>query len=64
MQIVVATLSGADSHRVKDMRFKVVIVDEASQATEPATAVPLVRSFELLLLLLLLLLLPSAARRC
>ena len=44
LQVIVATLSGAGSQVLQDMLFKVVVLDEASQATEAATAVPLVRA--------------------
>lgn len=38
------TLSGAGDQRLGSMRFKIVILDEASQATEPSTLIPLVRA--------------------
>lgn len=43
MQVVVATLSATASKDLEFRHFKVVVIDEAAQATEPATLVPLVR---------------------
>ena len=41
-QVVCVTLSGAGDQRLGSTRFKIVILDEASQATEPSTLIPLV----------------------
>ena len=40
------TLSGAGDQRLGDTRFKIVILDEASQATEPSTLIPLVMALQ------------------
>ena len=42
------TLSGAAEARLGKLPFKIVILDEASQATEPSTLIPLVRFVQLL----------------
>ena len=42
MQVLVSTLSGAGSWDMFDRTFKLVVMDEASQATEAAMMVPLV----------------------
>ena len=48
MQVVLATCSGAgDALRLQNERFRVVILDEATQATEPSSIIPLVRSREI-----------------
>lgn len=47
LQVVAATCSGAgDEGRLKDQTFRVVVIDEATQATEPSTLIPLVRGAE------------------
>ena len=43
LQVICTTLSGAAEVRVGRRPFKIVILDEASQATEPSTLIPLVR---------------------
>ena len=41
-QVLVSTLSGTASKDLAARMFKVVVLDEASQATEAAVSVPLV----------------------
>jgi superfamily I DNA and/or RNA helicase len=42
--VVCATCAGAgDDERLHTARFKMVIIDEATQSTEPSTIIPLVR---------------------
>ena len=44
MQVVCATCAGAgDDERLQMRRYKMVIIDEATQATEPSNIIPLVR---------------------
>lgn len=44
MQVVCATCAGAgDDDRLQMSRYKMVIIDEATQATEPSNIIPLVR---------------------
>ncbi|BDA47014.1 probable regulator of nonsense transcripts 1 homolog at C-terminar half [Coccomyxa sp. Obi] len=46
-QVVCATCAGAgDDERLQSFRYKMVIVDEATQATEPSNIIPLVRGAE------------------
>ena len=43
-QVVCATCAGAgDDERLQSARYKMVIVDEATQATEPSNIIPLVQ---------------------
>lgn len=42
-EVVCCTCSGADHPVLQEMTFDCVIIDEAAQATEPATLVPLMR---------------------
>ncbi len=45
LQVVCATCAGAgDDQRLFTARYKMVIVDEATQATEPSNIIPLVRT--------------------
>ena len=45
MQVVCATCAGAgDDARLLMARYKMVIIDEATQATEPSNIIPLVSS--------------------
>ena len=45
VQVVCATCAGAgDDERLQMRRYKMVIIDEATQATEPSNIIPLVRS--------------------
>ena len=43
MQVVCATCSGAGDSSLAGRSFRLVLIDESSQATEPATLVPLVK---------------------
>lgn len=43
-QVVVATCAGAGDPRLKDRTFRMLVIDEATQATEPMTLIPLVRT--------------------
>jgi hypothetical protein len=42
-QVVCATCSGAGDSSLSGISFRLVLIDESSQATEPATLVPLVK---------------------
>jgi hypothetical protein len=43
--VVCSTCTGAgDERRLRGLRFRRVIIDEATQATEPAVLIPLVRA--------------------
>ncbi|RUM50354.1 MAG: IGHMBP2 family helicase [Hydrogenothermus sp.] len=42
--IVLATNSGSYSHFLKEKKFDVVFIDEAGQATEPSTLMPLIKA--------------------
>ena len=45
VQVVCATCAGAgDDERLQMRRYKMVIIDEATQATEPSNIIPLVRT--------------------
>lgn len=46
LQVVVCTCNGAGDARLQEMHFRVVVLDEASQATEASTLVPLVKGAE------------------
>ena len=48
--MVVATCNGAGEARLRSQRFRVVVLDEASQATEASSLVPLVKGAECLVL--------------
>jgi superfamily I DNA and/or RNA helicase len=45
-QVIVCTCSGAAGRDLAERKFRVVIVDEATQATEPSTLVPLMKGVE------------------
>ena len=46
-QVIAATCSGAgDDRTLGGMQFRVVVIDEATQATEPSTLIPFVRGAE------------------
>ena len=42
MQVIVATCAGAGGSELKDRSYRMVVIDEATQATEPSTLIPLV----------------------
>ena len=42
-QVVAATCTGAGDKRLEGRVFRMVVIDEATQATEPSTLIPLVR---------------------
>ena len=47
LQVVAATCAGAgDENRLHKQIFRLVVIDEATQATEPSTLIPLVRGAE------------------
>lgn len=47
LQVVAATCAGAgDESRLHNQVFRLVVIDEATQATEPSTLIPLVRGAE------------------
>jgi regulator of nonsense transcripts 1 len=46
VQVIVTTCNGAGERRLQRQSFRVVVMDEASQATEPASLVPLLKGAE------------------
>ncbi len=42
-QVIAATMTGANNHKIKDLRFKTVFIDEAAQALEPANWIPILK---------------------
>ncbi|GMH35066.1 hypothetical protein BSKO_02934 [Bryopsis sp. KO-2023] len=49
-EVVACTCNGAGGRDLNNMHFRMVIVDEATQSTEPATLVPLVQGVECLVM--------------
>ncbi|MFT5166827.1 MAG: ATP-dependent RNA/DNA helicase IGHMBP2 [Saprospiraceae bacterium] len=47
--VITATLVGASSNILKKIKFKTVIIDEAAQALEPASWIPIIRSSRVIL---------------
>lgn len=43
-QVICTTLVGSEQHILKDISFKTVIIDEVSQALEPATWIPILKA--------------------
>lgn len=43
-QVITATLVGADHYTIKKLSFNTVIIDEAGQALEPATWIPILKA--------------------
>jgi regulator of nonsense transcripts 1 len=50
-EVVVATCIGVAHRSIGDRRFPIVLIDEATQATEPATMVPIIRGARQLILI-------------
>lgn len=48
--VIVTTCSSAGDARLQDMRFPVVCIDEASQATEPSSLIPIMKGCEMLIM--------------
>lgn len=47
--VVVTTLVGATSNRIRDLEFDCVVIDEATQALEPAAWIPILRAEKLVM---------------
>ncbi len=43
-QVIATTLVGANNYQLKNMQFRTVFIDEAAQALEPATWIPILRA--------------------
>ena len=43
-RVIATTLVGANNYNLKGMKFRTVFIDEASQALEPATWIPIIKS--------------------
>lgn len=48
-QVICTTLVGSQSKYLQDLKFKTVIIDEVSQALEPATWIPILKSEKVIL---------------
>jgi ATP-dependent RNA/DNA helicase IGHMBP2 len=48
-QVVTATLVGANHYTVRDLRYHTAVIDEAGQALEPASWIPVLKSRRLIL---------------
>ncbi len=48
-QVITATLVGADHYTVSKLKYKTVVIDEAGQALEPATWIPILKAERLVL---------------
>ena len=48
-QIITATLVGSNHYTVRDLRFKTVVIDEAGQALEPASWIPILKAEKVVL---------------
>lgn len=48
-QVITATLVGSANKVLKDRRFRTVVIDEAAQALEPATWIPIIKASKLVL---------------
>ncbi len=43
-QVIAATMIGTNNHKIRDLRFKTVFIDEAAQALEPANWIPILKA--------------------
>jgi ATP-dependent RNA/DNA helicase IGHMBP2 len=48
-QIITATLVGANHSTIKHLKFNTVVIDEAAQALEPATWIPVLKSHKVIM---------------
>ncbi len=49
VQVITATLVGANHYTIRDRRYETVIIDEAAQALEPACWIPILKAENLIL---------------
>lgn len=43
LQVIAGTCTSAGDPRLEGLNFKMVVIDEASQATEPSTLIPILK---------------------
>ena len=48
-QIITATLAGSNHYTIKNLKFRTVVIDEAGQALEPASWLPILKGKKLIL---------------
>jgi ATP-dependent RNA/DNA helicase IGHMBP2 len=48
-QIITATLAGSNHYTIKNLKFRTVVIDEAGQALEPASWIPVLKGKKLIL---------------
>ena len=48
-QVICTTLVGSQQNYLKDMKFQTVVIDEVSQALEPATWIPILKAEKVIL---------------
>lgn len=48
-QVICTTLVGSQQHYLKDLKFKTLVIDEVSQALEPATWIPILKAEKVIL---------------
>jgi superfamily I DNA and/or RNA helicase len=48
-QVITATLVGANHHTIRQLRFRTAVIDEAGQALEPASWIPVLKTQRLIL---------------
>lgn len=48
-QVICSTLVGSQQHYIKDIKFQTIVIDEASQALEPASWIPIAKAHKLIL---------------
>jgi ATP-dependent RNA/DNA helicase IGHMBP2 len=48
-QVITATLAGSNHYTVRNLKFKTVVIDEAGQALEPASWIPILKARKVIL---------------
>ncbi|MDB5137468.1 MAG: recD2 1 [Mucilaginibacter sp.] len=48
-QVITATLAGSNHYTIRNLKFKIVVIDEAGQALEPASWIPILKATKVIL---------------